>query len=67
MEKRFATFAIIYFCFGIVFAIAFALFYHWEAFSFFSPGFYIVILTWPAQIPGFLKDFQFYGFSGKTL
>ncbi|MFH0937275.1 MAG: hypothetical protein V1808_03195 [Candidatus Daviesbacteria bacterium] len=67
MEKRIATLAIIYFVIGIFFAIAFSLFYHWPRLSFFSPGFYVVVLTWPIQIPGFFFDFQIYGFTGKIL
>ncbi|MDO8498467.1 MAG: hypothetical protein Q7S44_01655 [bacterium] len=67
MEKKLTTFAIIYFIIGLVFAISFALFYHWPGRSFFSPGFYVVVLTWPIQIPGYLSDFQIYGLAGKTL
>lgn len=67
MEKRLATFAIIYFIIGLLFAIIYALFYHWTTLAFFSPGFYVVILSWPLQIPGFLADFQTFGLSGKTL
>jgi hypothetical protein len=66
-EKKLSTVGIVYFIIGIVFAIAYALFYHWEFFSFFSPGFYAVVLTWPFQIPGFFIDFQTFGFAGKTL
>ncbi len=66
-EGKLSTIAIAYFFIGLVFAISYALFYHWEAFSFFSPGFYIVVLSWPMQIPGFLKDFMVYGFTGKIL
>jgi hypothetical protein len=65
MEKKIAAFAVIYFLIGLVFAIIFALFYHWPALSYFSPGFYVVVLTWPVQIPGFVSDFQYYGFNGK--
>lgn len=67
MEKKIATFAIIYFIIGILFAIFYALFYHWSALSFFSPNFYIVALSWPLQISGFLADFRYYGFAGKML
>jgi hypothetical protein len=65
MEKKITAIAIVYFCIGLVFAIAFAIFYHWPTLSYFSPNFYSVVLTWPFQIPGFLSDFQYYGFAGK--
>lgn len=67
MEKKIAIFAIIYFLIGIIFAISYALFYHWTALSFFSPGFYLVILSWPIQISGFVADFRYYGLTGKIL
>lgn len=67
MEKRLATIAIIYFIVGLFFAIMFAVFYHWPTLSFMSPGFYIVLLSWPLQLPGFILDFQVYGLAGKTL
>lgn len=67
MEKKVTTFAIIYFITGLVFAFTYALFYHWPGLSFFSPGFYAVVLTWPGQIPGFIVDFQYYGWTGKVL
>jgi hypothetical protein len=67
MAKKLSTVAILYFIVGIVFASAYATFYHWSFFSFFSPGFYVVVFTWPFQIPGFFSDFQIYGFAGKTL
>ncbi|MCL4367070.1 hypothetical protein M1563_02785 [Patescibacteria group bacterium] len=66
-ERYVAAFFISYFFIGLLFASLYALFYHWSAFSFFSPGFYMVLLTWPAQLPGFFADFQYYGFAGKTL
>jgi hypothetical protein len=65
MEKKIGTFAVIYFIIGLAFAITFAWFYHWPALSYFSPGFYVVVLTWPIQIPGFIYDFQYFGFAGK--
>ena len=65
MEKKLATFAVVYFVVGLVVAILFALFYHWPALSYFSPGFYVVVLTWPIQVFGFVSDFQYYGFAGK--
>lgn len=65
MEKRIATLAVIYFITGLIFAGFFAWFYHWSALSYFSPGFYAVVLTWPIQVPGFIYDFQYFGFAGK--
>ncbi len=67
MEKRLTTFAIIYFTIGMFFAVMFALFYHWPALSFLSPGFYIVVFTWPYQAFGLVQDFAIYGFAGKVL
>lgn len=67
MERKLATAGIIYFTLGILFALIYAMYYHWGAFSFFSPGFYIVVLSWPVQIPGFINDLFIYGLSGKEL
>ncbi len=67
MEKKIISVAIAYFVIGLVFAIIYAIFYHWPPLSFFSPGFYAVLLTWPIQLLGFISDFQYYGFTGKTL
>jgi len=67
LEKAATTIAILYFVVGIIFAISYALFYHWPALSFFSPGFYAVVLTWPFQLPGFFFDFQYYGLAGKVI
>lgn len=67
MSKKLSTFAIIYFVTGLIFAIIYALFYHWPGLSFFSPGFYAVVLTWPIQLPGFVLDLQYYGLAGKVL
>jgi len=66
LSKHVTTIAILYFMIGLVFAILYALFYHWGFLSFFSPGFYVVVITWPIQLPGFIADFSYYGFSGKT-
>ena len=63
--KRITTFAIAYLLVGIIFALYYAYYYHWTALSYFSPPFYSVILTWPIQIPGLIKDIQYYGLSGK--
>lgn len=67
MEKKLATFAIIYFILGLIFASIYAIFYHWPPLSFFSPGFFAVVFTWPVQLPGLFYDFQIYGLAGKTL
>lgn len=67
MEKKITTIAIIYFIIGLFFAIAFDFFYHWGVRALFSPGFYVVALTWPLQLPGFIADFQYYGLTGKVL
>jgi len=62
-----STLAIAYFMIGFVFAIAFAIYYHWPALSFLSPGFYSVILSWPYQAIGFTKDFWTFGLAGKPI
>lgn len=67
MEKKITTLAIIYFIIGLIFAFGYAFFYHWPGLSFFSPGFYAVVLTWPIQVPGFIVDFQYYGWAGKII
>lgn len=67
MEKKLSMLAVLYFVMGLIFAILFALFYHWGVLSFFSPGFYVVILTWPYQIIGFVPDFLTFGFAGKPI
>ena len=58
---------ILYIIIGLLFAIIYAIFYHWSAFTLFSPGFYIVAFSWPIQLPGFILDFQLYGVAGKQL
>lgn len=67
MEKKITVIAIIYFIIGLIFASIYALFYHWPILSFFSPGFFVVALSWPIQLPGFIIDLNYYGLSGKTL
>ncbi|MDO8573841.1 MAG: hypothetical protein Q7R77_03760 [Candidatus Daviesbacteria bacterium] len=64
-EKLFSTIAIIYFMIGFVFTIGFAVYYRWPFLSFLSPGFYSVILTWPFQAIGFIKDLWYFGLAGK--
>ena len=66
-EKIVANLAIWYFVIGLIFAISFAIYYKWTAFSYFSPGFYMVLLTWPIQLPGIFFDFQQFGWAGKVL
>ncbi len=66
-SKLISTIAVGYFMIGLLFAIAFALYYHWPFISFLSPGFYVVILTWPIQIGGFVLDLLRYGMAGKPL
>ncbi len=67
MEKKVSIFVIVYFILGLLFAFGFALYYHWTPLSYFSPGFYVVILTWPYQAIGFVKDILYYGLAGKTI
>lgn len=67
ITKILSTIAISYFIIGFVFAIGFAIYYHWSALSFLSPGFYSVILTWPYQAIGFTQDLINYGLAGKPL
>ena len=62
-----STIGIIYFMAGFVFAIAFASYYRWPILSFLSPGFYSVILTWPYQAIGFVRDLMIYGLAGKPI
>lgn len=65
LEKGLSIFFILYFSLGIIFAFLYAIYYHWTPLSYFSPGFYNVVFTWPIQIPGFIKDIMYYGLSGK--
>lgn len=66
-EKLITNIAIIYFILGLIFATVFAIYYRWEILSFLSPGFYTVVLTWPFQFSGFLRDFIAYGIAGKPI
>lgn len=66
-EKIFSTIAIVYFMLGFIFSIAFAFYYRWSPLSFFSPGFYSVILSWPFQLLGFTRDLFTYGLAGKVI
>lgn len=52
---------------GFIFAIAFAIYYRWPYLSFLSPGFYSVILTWPFQAIGLVRDLLIYGLAGKPI
>ncbi len=67
MEKRLSYIAIIYFLIGLVFAFTFAWYYSWPVVGYFSPGFWMVILTWPFQAIGFVRDFLYYGLAGKPI
>lgn len=62
-----STLAIAYFMVGFVFAILFAIYYKWPYLSFLSPGFYSVIITWPYQAIGFIRDLLAYGLAGKPI
>lgn len=66
-EKILSTIGIVYFIAGFVFTIAFAIYYRWPILSFLSPGFYSVILTWPFQAIGFVRDLLIYGLAGKPI
>lgn len=66
-EKLVSSIAIGYFITGVVFASAFALYYRWSLLSFFSPGFYSVIFTWPIQTIGLFNDLLNYGLTGKPI
>jgi hypothetical protein len=66
-EKLLSTIAIVYFMFGFVFAVAFAIYYKWPFLSFLSPGFYSVILSWPYQAIGLARDLLYYGLAGKPI
>lgn len=67
MEKKLSTVAVLYFVIGLIFAFIFAIYYRWSAFSYFSPGFFSVVLTWPYQAIGFTKDILYYGLAGKPV
>ncbi len=66
-EKIISGAFVFYFIIGFVVAILFALYYRWSYLSFLSPGFYSVILTWPYQMIGFVRDLLTYGFAGKPV
>ena len=66
-EKLVANLAIWYFVIGLIFAISFAIYYKWTAFSYFSPGFFAVVFSWPFQVSGFLGDLFVYGLAGKPI
>ena len=67
IEARLSTLGILYFVIGLIFAFAFAFYYRWPAVGYFSPGFYMVIFTWPFQVVGFVKDLLYYGLAGKPI
>ncbi|EKD85315.1 MAG: hypothetical protein ACD_38C00046G0002 [uncultured bacterium] len=65
VEKLLTNLVMLYFSIGLIFAIVFALYYRWEWFGYFSPGFFAVLLTWPFQTIGFAGDLLYYGLAGK--
>ncbi|MBI2040248.1 hypothetical protein HYT18_04180 [Candidatus Microgenomates bacterium] len=66
-ERLLSTITIIYFMTGFIFAILFAIYYRWPPLSFLSPNFYSVLLTWPYQAIGFIRDLLAYGLAGKPI
>ena len=66
-EKIVTNIAIIYFMLGLIFATLFAIYYRWEVLSFLSPGFYAVVLSWPYQAIGLIRDLLYYGLTGKPI
>ncbi len=67
MERKIQIGVAAYMMAGLAFAFLFAIYYRWGALSFFSPGFYAVIFTWPYQAIGFVNDLMFYGLAGKPV
>lgn len=66
-ENLISNIAIVYFIFGFIFAVCFAIYYRWPFIAFLSPGFYSVIFTWPIQAIGFFGDLLNYGLAGKPI
>jgi len=66
-EARLSTIGILYFVIGLIFAFAFAWYYKWPFQGYLSPGFYMVIFTWPIQAFGFVNDLMYYGLAGKPI
>jgi hypothetical protein len=64
-EKLLTNLVIVYFGIGLIFAILFAIYYKWEWFGYFSPGFFAVLISWPFQAWGFINDLLYYGLAGK--
>lgn len=64
-EKLATNLVIGYFLIGLAFGILFAIYYRWEWFGYFSPGFFMVVLSWPYQALGFINDLLYYGLAGK--
>jgi hypothetical protein len=67
LESRLSLIAIVYFMAGVIFAGFFAWYYHWPFVGYFSPGFYMVIFSWPYQAIGLIKDISFYGVTYPVL
>lgn len=66
-EKIVSSIATFYIIFGFVFAIIYAVNYHWSFLTFMSPAFLNVMLLWPFQVVGFVNDVLYYGFGGKPV
>lgn len=67
MEKKISYIAIVYFLIGLVFGFFYAWYYSWPVVGYFSPGFWMVIITWPFQTIGFIRDLTYYGLAGKPI
>lgn len=65
IEKILTNIVILYFAVGLIFAILFALYYKWEWYGYFSPGFFAVLISWPFQAWGFVNDLIYFGLSGR--
>lgn len=66
-EKFITNTAIFYFIFGLIFTTFFAIYYKWPYLSFLSPGFMMVLISWPIQLPGFIIDLLTFGLAGKPI
>jgi hypothetical protein len=64
VEAKLSTLGILYFIIGLIFAFAFALYYNWPVTGYFSPGFLMVVFTWPYQAIGFINHLLIYGLAG---
>jgi hypothetical protein len=64
-EKRLSFLSILYLMFGLFFAVIYAFYYKWPLVGYFSPGFFMVLFSWPYQAIGFIRDLLYYGLAGK--